>query len=93
MTVLLGLYPTVMLLVRAHRAIPESPGNGCGDARSATRSAWPSASGSRCRSLTELLGPWFNANTPDKRVLSIGGLVLMWLFLGGLVVLFRFVTG
>ena len=32
MTVLLGLYPTVMLLATCRRAIPESPGNGRVDA-------------------------------------------------------------
>ena len=43
--------------------------------------------------LTNGLGPWLKANSADKRLLSIGVFVLIWLFLGGLVVLFRFVTG
>ena len=43
--------------------------------------------------LTNGLRPWFDANTPDKRALSISGFVVMWLFLGGLMVLFRVVAG
>jgi hypothetical protein len=39
------------------------------------------------------LGPWLRANAPDRRLLSIGGLVAIWLVLGGLAVLFRVVTG
>jgi hypothetical protein len=43
--------------------------------------------------LTNALGPWLHENAPDKRVLSIGGLVLIWLVLGALVVMFRAVAG
>jgi uncharacterized protein len=43
--------------------------------------------------LTRALGPWLHANAPDKRLLSFGGLALMWLILGVLVVLFHTVTG
>ena len=43
--------------------------------------------------LMNALGPWLHANGADKRGLSLGGLALIWLFLGGLVMLFRVVTG
>ena len=43
--------------------------------------------------LMNALGPWLHANAPDKRLLSIGGLAVIWLVLGGLVMLFRAVTG
>ena len=92
MTVLLGLYPTVMLLaVLIGRYL-----NPLGMAASMLISNTLSVAIGQwvmMPPLTNVLGPWLHANAPDKRVLSIGGLVLMWLFLGGLVVLFRVVTG
>jgi uncharacterized protein len=91
MTVLLGLYPTVMLLallVGRHLA-PLG--------LAASMLAANTLSVAICQwivmpPLTNALGPWLHANTPDRRVFSIGGLVLIWLLLGGLVVLFRMVT-
>jgi len=91
MTVLLGLYPTAMLLaVLVGRHL-----NPLGMAASMLIANTLSVA--TCQwvvlpPLTNALGPWLNANAPDKRVLSIGGLVLIWLLLGGLMVLFRVVT-
>jgi uncharacterized protein len=92
MTVLLGLYPTVMLLFVLIGPYLNPLGMAAGMLISNTLSV---AIGQWLTMplLTNVLRPWFAANTPDKRVLSIGVLVLMWLFLGLLVVLFRFVTG
>lgn len=92
MTVLLGLYPTVMLLaVYVGRYL-----NPLGMALSMLIANTLSVA--TCQwvvipPLTHALGPWLHANAADKRVLSIGGLILIWLFLGGLVVLFRALAG
>jgi CBS domain containing-hemolysin-like protein len=43
--------------------------------------------------LTSALRPWLKGNAPRQAALSLGGLVLIWLFLAGLMVLFRSVTG
>jgi uncharacterized protein len=92
MTVLLGLYPIVMLLFVLIGPYLNPLGVAAAMLISNTISVaigqWVTMP-----LLTNGLRPWFDANTPDKRLLSIGGLVLMWLFLGGLVVLFRLVTG
>jgi uncharacterized protein len=92
MTVLLGLYPIVMLLYMLIGPYLNRLGMAAAMLLSNTISV---AIGQWLTMplLTSLLRPWFDANAPDKRVLSIGVFVLMWLFLGGLVVLFRFVTG
>jgi uncharacterized protein len=92
MTVLLGLYPIVMLLFVLIGPYLNPLGVAAAMLISNTISVaigqWVTLP-----LLTNGLRPWFDANTPDKRLVSIGGLVLMWLFLGGLVVLFRLVTG
>jgi antibiotic biosynthesis monooxygenase (ABM) superfamily enzyme len=92
LTVLLGLYPTAMLItILLGRYL--SP---LGLALSMLLSNTLSVSIGQWLTmplLTNGLGSWLKANSPDKRLLSIGVFVLIWLFLGGLVVLFRFVTG
>ncbi len=92
MTVLLGLYPTVMLLalVFGRHLSP------LGMAVSMLISNMLSVSICQWVAmplLTNVLGPWLHANAPEKRVLSYGGLGLILLVLGGLAVLFRAVTG
>jgi antibiotic biosynthesis monooxygenase (ABM) superfamily enzyme len=91
MTVLLGLYPTVMLLALLVGRYLAPLGMAGSMLVSNTLSV------AICQwvvmpPLTHALGPWLHANAPDRRVFSIGGLVLIWLLLGGLVVLFRVVT-
>jgi antibiotic biosynthesis monooxygenase (ABM) superfamily enzyme len=92
MTVLLWLYPVVMVLAVLTRPLIPLLGIAAVMLISNTLSV---AIGQWLTMplLTNLLRPWFGANTPDKRMLSIGVLILMWLFLGCLVVLFRFATG
>ena len=92
MTVLLGLYPTVMLLALLVGRYLSPLGMAVSMLISNTLSVaitqWVVIP-----PLMNALGPWLRANTPDKRALSIGGLVLIWLLLGGLAVLFRVVAG
>jgi uncharacterized protein len=92
LTVLLGLYPTVMLLVVLLGQYLSPLGLAVSMLISNTLSV---AIGQWLTMpfLTNGLRAWLNANGPDKRVLSIGGLALIWLVLAGLVVLFRLVTG
>jgi len=92
MTVLLALYPTVMLLAMFVGPHLSSLGMAFSMLLSNTLSVaitqWVAIP-----PLMNALGPWLGANAPDKRVQSFGGLVLIWLLLGGLAVLFRVVTG
>jgi antibiotic biosynthesis monooxygenase (ABM) superfamily enzyme len=92
MTVLLGLYPTVMVLF-----VLVGPSlSFLGIALSMLISNVLSVSLTQwvvIPPLMNVLSPWLRANEPDKRVLSIGGTVLIWLLLGGLALLFRVVTG
>jgi antibiotic biosynthesis monooxygenase (ABM) superfamily enzyme len=92
MTVLLGLYPTVMVLALLIGRQLSSLGMAVSMLISNTLSVaitqWVVIP-----PLMNALGPWLRANAPDKRVLSVGGLILIWLLLGGLVVLFRLATG
>ena len=92
MTVLLGLYPTVMLLALLLGQYLSPLGMAASMLISNTLSV------AACQwivipPLTSALGPWLHANAREKRALSIGGLVLIWLSLGVLVLLFRVVTG
>ena len=91
-TVLLGLYPTVMLLALVFGRHLTPLGMAVSMLISNTLSV------SICQwvvmpPLTNALGPWLHANAPDRRVLSFGGLAVIFLLLGGLAVLFRLVTG
>jgi uncharacterized protein len=92
MTVLLGLYPTVMLLallVGQHLSpLGMAVSMLIANTLSVATCQWVVMP-----PLMNALGPWLHANAPDKRVRSIGGLALIWLVLGGLVMLFRVVTG
>ncbi len=92
MTVLLGLYPTVMVLAllvgRYLSPLGMAVSMLIGNTLSVALTQWVVIP-----PLMNALGPWLRANAPDKRVLSFGGLVLIWLLLGGLAVLFRVVTG
>jgi antibiotic biosynthesis monooxygenase (ABM) superfamily enzyme len=92
MTVLLGLYPTVMLLAllvgRQLNPLGMALSMLIANALSVATCQWVVMP-----PLTKALGPWLHASAPDKRLLSFGGLLLIWLLLGGLVVLFRAVTG
>jgi antibiotic biosynthesis monooxygenase (ABM) superfamily enzyme len=92
MTVLLGLYPTVMLLALLFGRYLSPLGMAVSmlisNALSVAMTQWVVIP-----PLMNALGPWLRANAPDKRVRSFGGLVLIWLLLGGLAVLFRVVTG
>ena len=92
MTVLLGLYPIVMLLYVSIGPYLFPLGLAASMLISNTISV---AIGQWITMpvLTNVLRGWFDANTPDKRAFSFGVLALMWLFLIFLVVLFRFVTG
>jgi uncharacterized protein len=91
-TVLLGLYPTVMLLAllvgRHLSPLGMAVSMLIANTLSVATCQWVVMP-----PLMNALGPWLHANGADKRGLSIGGLALIWLFLGGLVMLFRVVTG
>jgi uncharacterized protein len=92
LTVLLGLYPTVMLLAVFVGRYLDPLGMALSMLIANTLSV------ATCQwvvmpPLTKALGPWLHANAPENRIFSIGGLVLIWLLLGGLVVLFRVVAG
>ena len=92
MTVLLGLYPTVMVLALLLGGYLSPLGMAVSMLISNTLSVamtqWVVIP-----PLMNALGPWLRANSSDKRVLSFGGLVLIWLLLGGLAFLFRAVAG
>jgi uncharacterized protein len=92
MTVLLGLYPTVMLIAlllgRYLNPLGMAVSMLIGNTLSVAMTQWVVIP-----PLMNALGPWLRANAPDKRLLSFGGLVLLWLLLGGLAILFRVATG
>ncbi len=92
MTVLLGLYPTVMvlaLLVGPHLSfLGMALSMLIANVLSVALTQWVVIP-----PLMNALGPWLRANAPEKRVISIGGFVLVWLLLGGLALLFRLVAG
>jgi uncharacterized protein len=92
MTVLLGLYPTVMVLFVLIGPYLSFLGIALSmlisNVLSVSLTQWVVIP-----PLMNVLGPWLRANEPDKRVLSIGGTVLIWLLLGCLALLFRVATG
>jgi uncharacterized protein len=92
MSVLLGLYPTVMLLTMLVGPYLNTLGMAVsmliGNTLSVAVLQWIVMP-----PLTNVLGPWLHANAAGKTLLSIGGLVLICLVLGSLVVLFRVVAG
>jgi uncharacterized protein len=92
MTVLLGLYPTVMviaLLVGPHLTpLGLAVSMLISNTLSVATTQWVVIP-----PLMNALGPWLRANAPDKRVFSFVGFALIWLLLGGLAVLFRVLSG
>ena len=90
--VLLGLYPTVMLLTMF--AGPYTHGYGLatamliGNILSVAILQWLVLP-----ALNKMLAPWIKANSSDQRVLSVGGFFLILACLGGLALLFRQLTG
>jgi antibiotic biosynthesis monooxygenase (ABM) superfamily enzyme len=92
LTVLFGLYPTVMLLHIF--ADPHFSGLGfaasmlIGNALSVSILQWLVMP-----ALTKILAPWLAANESRQKALSIGGLVVLVVLLAGLAVLFHPVTG
>jgi antibiotic biosynthesis monooxygenase (ABM) superfamily enzyme len=92
LTVLLGLYPTVMLLtlfVGPHTSpLGFALSMLIGNALSVSILQW-----GVMPALNILLAPWLQANVDWGKICSGGGLFLILLLLGGLAVLFRQVTG
>jgi antibiotic biosynthesis monooxygenase (ABM) superfamily enzyme len=93
LTVLLGLYPTVMLLTLAFPG-PHLSGLGpslamlIGNALSVSLLQW-----ALMPALTALLGRWLGADPKQNRAVWVIGLALILLLLGGMTVLFRQVWG
>jgi antibiotic biosynthesis monooxygenase (ABM) superfamily enzyme len=92
LTVLLGLYPTVMLLTLFPGRYTASLGLAAamliGNALSVALLQW-----AVMPVLTTLLAPWLHARADRQRALSVAGVVLIVLLLAGLMFLFRQVTG
>jgi antibiotic biosynthesis monooxygenase (ABM) superfamily enzyme len=92
LTVLLMLYPTVMLL--AIFVVPHVSTLGLAvsmlisNTLSVSILQWVVQP-----ALDSLLGPWLSANEKRQRAYSIGGLVVILILLGGMAILFRLVTG
>jgi antibiotic biosynthesis monooxygenase (ABM) superfamily enzyme len=91
-TVLLGLYPTVMLLSLFPGRYTQSLGMAVsmliGNALSVCILQW-----AVMPVLTKLVAPWLNANSDKQRIQSILGLFLIGFLLTGLTFLFYLVTG
>jgi antibiotic biosynthesis monooxygenase (ABM) superfamily enzyme len=92
LTVLLGLYPTVMLLTLFPGPFLTPLGLAVsmlvGNALSVSILQW-----AVMPVLSALLAPWLKARTEGKRAFSLGGACLILLVLAGLAGLFRRVTG
>jgi uncharacterized protein len=92
LTVLLGLYPTVMLLtlfVGPHTSpLGLALSMLIGNALSVSILQW-----AVMPALNALLARWLHAKADQGEIPSVGGLFLILLLLGGLVVVFRQVTG
>lgn len=92
LTVLLGLYPTVMLLSLFPGPQVSPLGLAfamlIGNALSVSSLQWVVMP-----VLTRLLGPWLKANSTEQRGFSLAGLFLILALLAGLGFLFRLVTG
>ncbi len=91
-TVLFGLYPTVMLLTIF--VTPYTSGLGLafsmliGNALSVAFLQWVGVP-----ALEVPLGPWLQANSPSKKILSWAGLVGLLVLLTAIAAVFRLVTG
>ncbi len=92
LTVLLGLYPTVMVLTLFPGPYMQPLGLALamliGNALSVSILQW-----AVMPVLNSLLTPWLKANAEKQRALSVGGLFLILVLLAGLALLFRQVTG
>ena len=92
LVVLLGLYPTVMLLTIFPGPYTEPLGLALamliGNALSVSILQW-----GVMPALNILLAPWLKANSDKQRAFSVGGLLLILVLLFGLALLFRHVTG
>jgi antibiotic biosynthesis monooxygenase (ABM) superfamily enzyme len=92
LTVLLGLYPTVMTLTLFAGTYMEPLGMALamliGNALSVCILQW-----AVMPALNSMLAPWLRANAKEKTVLSVGGLFLILVLLTGMAFLFRQVTG
>ena len=92
LTVLLGLYPTVMALTLFPGPYMQPLGLALamliGNALSVTILQW-----AVMPVLNFMLTPWLKANAKNQRVLSASGLFLILVLLTGLALLFRQVTG
>jgi antibiotic biosynthesis monooxygenase (ABM) superfamily enzyme len=92
LTVLLQLYPTVMVLtifVSPHlNPLGLAVSMLISNALSVSILQWAVTP-----ALNKLLGPWIAANEQRQRAYSLGGLVVIVLLLGGMAILFRLVTG
>jgi antibiotic biosynthesis monooxygenase (ABM) superfamily enzyme len=92
LAVLLGLYPTVMLLTLFPGPYTEPLGLAfamlIGNALSVAILQW-----AVMPVLNILLVPWLKANSHKQRAFSVGGFLLILVLLAGLALLFRQVTG
>jgi hypothetical protein len=92
LTVLLGLYPTVMLLTLFPGPYTQPLGPGwamlIGNALSVSVLQW-----GVMPMLSTLLAPWLRANSDEQRSFSVGGLFVILVLLAGLALLFRLVMG
>ena len=92
LTVLLGLYPTVMALTLFPGPYVEPLGLALamliGNALSVSILQW-----AVMPVLNSLLAPWLKANSENDRALSVGGILLIVVLLTGSALMFRQVTG
>lgn len=92
LTVLLGLYPTVMVLTLFPGPYMQPLGLALamliGNALSVSILQW-----AVMPALNSLLAPWLKANAEKQKALSVGGFFLILVLLAGLALLFRQVTG
>ncbi|MBA4186436.1 MAG: hypothetical protein C0467_00310 [Planctomycetaceae bacterium] len=91
-TVLLGLYPTVMLLTLTVGAVTAPLGMAVamliGNALSVVILQY-----AVMPALTRVLGPWLHANARTERTRSFGGIGVIVLLLAGLALVFRQIAG
>jgi uncharacterized protein len=92
MTVLLGLYPTVMVLALVVGRFLSPLGLAfamlISNILSVSLTQWVVIP-----PIMKVLGPWLRANGPDQKLLSFGGLILLWLLIIGIALAFRTVAG
>ncbi len=92
LTVLLALYPTVMLLaifvVPYLNPLGQAVSMLISNALSVSLLQW-----AVMPVLEKLLGPWLRANEERQKAYSLGGLVVLLVLLGGIALLFHLITG